>query len=93
MTKRITISLPDDVAAYVEQGGGNSSGFIADVLRRRMDADDLRAQWAAAGYLVTDADVARARARLAGLLPITDDQHQRNLEWLTTFDHDHPTAA
>jgi len=46
MTRRITISLPDDVAAYAERAGSNTSGFIAEVLRRRMRADGLRARLA-----------------------------------------------
>ncbi|HET8658809.1 MAG TPA: hypothetical protein VFM55_07395 [Micromonosporaceae bacterium] len=92
MTRRITISLPDDVAEYAERSGGNTSGFIADVLRRRMRTDTLRAQWAKRGYLVTDEDLERTRARLASLPPIGDEQHARNLAWLEQFDND-ATAA
>ena len=88
MTRRITISLPDDVAAYAERAGNNTSGFIADVLRRRMRADNLRARWAQLGYLVTDEDVDRARARLGALPPISDEQHAQNLAWLRQFDGD-----
>jgi hypothetical protein len=91
MTRRITISLPDDVAAYVERS--NTSGFIADVLRRRMRADSLRARWAELGYVVTDDDVERARDRLANLPPISDDKYAANLEWLRQFDSDATTAA
>ncbi len=87
MTRRITISLPDEVAAYAEQAG-NTSGFIAGVLRRRMRADGLREQWATAGYVITDEDVDRARGRLAAQRPISDEGHQRNLEWLAGFDHE-----
>lgn len=92
MTRRITISLPDDVAAYAERSGSNTSGFIADVLRRRMRADSLRARWAEHGYLVTDEDVERTRARLASLPPISDEQHARNLAWLEQLNSD-GTAA
>jgi hypothetical protein len=92
MTRRITISLPDDVAAYVERGGKNTSGFIADVLRRRMHSDSLRARWAERGYVVTEDDVERTRARLADLPPISDAQHAENLAWLRRFDDD-ATAA
>lgn len=92
MTRRITISLPDDVAAYAERAGHNTSGFIADVLRRRMRTDSLRARWAELGYVVTDADVERTRARLAGLSPISDEQHAANLAWLSQFDNDTPAA-
>ena len=92
MTRRITISLPDDVAAYAEQAGHNTSGFIADVLRRRMRADSLRARWADLGYVVTDADVQRTRERLAALAPISDEQHAGNLAWLQQFDADNTAA-
>ncbi|WP_435588961.1 hypothetical protein [Micromonospora chalcea] len=51
-----------------------------------MTADSLRARWAQLGYVVTDEDVAKARARLVALPPITDEQHARNLEWLRQFD-------
>jgi hypothetical protein len=89
MTRRITISLPDDVADYAERAGGNTSGFIASVLRRRMSTDALRAQWAAAGYVISDEDVDRMRQRLAQLPPITDEQHAANLAWLANIDHPH----
>lgn len=91
MTRRITISLPDDVAAYVERG--NTSAFIADVLRRRMHADSLRARWAELGYVVTDVDVERTRDRLAKLPSISDEKYAANLEWLRQFDNDSTSAA
>ena len=93
MTRRITISLPDDVAAYTERAGANTSAFIADVLRRRMHADGLRARWAQLGYVITDDDVERTRARLAARPPITDEQHAQNLAWLHRFDSDTTDAA
>jgi hypothetical protein len=87
MTKRITISLPDDVAAFVERAGANNvSGFVADVLRRRMRADSLRAELAKGGVVITDEDLDRSRARLAALPPITDEKHAANLAWLAEFD-------
>jgi hypothetical protein len=91
MTRRFTISLPEDVARYVGRAR-NTSGFIAEVLRRRMHTDDLRARWAELGYVVTDADVERTRARLADLPPISDDGHAANLAWLSQFDHGTPAA-
>jgi hypothetical protein len=87
MTKRITISLPDDVAAFVEQAGAdNVSGYVADVLRRRMRADSLRADLAARGMVITDEDLDRMRAKLAALPPITDERHAERLAWLAHFD-------
>jgi hypothetical protein len=93
MTRRITISLPDDVAAYAERAGNNTSGFIADVLRRKMRADSLRARWQQLGHVITDEDVERTRARLATLAPISDDRHAQNLAWLRQFDSDTTDAA
>jgi hypothetical protein len=88
MTKRITISLPDDVAAFVEKAGAdNVSGYVADVLRRRMRADSLRAQLAARGMVITDEDLDRMRAKLAALPPISDEKHAANLAWLAQFDN------
>jgi hypothetical protein len=35
MTKRITISVPDDVAAHLERvGDGRVSGYVAEAVRR-----------------------------------------------------------
>ena len=93
MTRRITISWPDDVAEYAEQADTNTSGFIASVLRRKMRADGLRSQWAATGYVVTDDDVERVRAQVGALAPISEDKHLRNLQWLASFDTDNASAA
>jgi hypothetical protein len=93
MTRRITISLPDDVAAYVERTEGSTSGFIADILRRRMNADSLRANWARLGYEVTDRDIERTRSGLASRPPIGDEQHAANLAWLRQFDDDRNAVA
>jgi hypothetical protein len=88
MTRRITISLPDDVAAYAERAGNNTSGFIAEVLRRKMRTDSLRARLAELGHAVSGEDVERTRARLAALPPISDEQHARNLATLARYDSD-----
>jgi hypothetical protein len=40
MTMRITASLPDDVAEYVQANAdGNASAFIARLVRQRRDAE------------------------------------------------------
>ncbi|MGC4863999.1 hypothetical protein ACLQ3B_01000 [Micromonospora sp. DT53] len=93
MTRRITISLPDDVAAYVERTQGNTSGFITGILRRKMRADSLRVRWAQLGYVVTDEDIERTRSHLAARAPISDEQHARNTEWLRQFDQDGSATA
>jgi hypothetical protein len=88
MTKRITISLPDDVAAFVEQAGAdNVSGYVADVLRRRMRVTRLRQEMAVQGLVITDDDIERSRQRLAALPPISDEKHAANLTWLAQFDN------
>lgn len=92
MTRRISISLPDDVAEYVERSPVTTSSFVADVIRRKMRADGLRAQWVEHGYVVTDEDVERARRRLAEHPSITDEQHDRNMRWLRQLG-DEATAA
>lgn len=38
--------------------------------------------------VVTDEDVERARRRLAQPPPISDEQHDRNMEWLRQFGGD-----
>ncbi|MFF3668737.1 hypothetical protein [Microtetraspora malaysiensis] len=70
MTKKITISLPDDLAAEA-QASGNASAYIADALRQRRRVeqdlaimDDL---WGA-GWQdgITDEERARAARLLTG---------------------------
>ena len=71
MTKRVTVSLPDDVAAYLDREG-NASAAVADALRARMDrAAATVAMLRAVGIEVTDA----GRDRVRGSLPrLTADQ-------------------
>ncbi|WFF06519.1 hypothetical protein O7622_26295 [Micromonospora sp. WMMD1076] len=45
------------------------------------------------GCSVTDDDVERARRRLAQQPPITDEQHDRNMEWLRQFGGDGAAGA
>lgn len=42
---------------------------------------------------VADEDVERARRRLAQQPPITDEQHDRNMEWLRQFGGDGAAGA
>lgn len=64
MTKKITVSLPDDVAARLKQEK-NISAFVADAVRRRMSSEGMDALLARAGIVVTPEGKARARAKLA----------------------------
>ncbi|WP_449065942.1 hypothetical protein [Planomonospora algeriensis] len=64
MTKRITISLPDDLAEEA-QGSGNASGYIAEALREQRRVKDgmaaLDRLWGAGWQSgITDADRERA---------------------------------
>lgn len=65
MTKKITISIPDAVAAYLEENVENVSGYFAELAKR----DQRRAiglqQLSDAGYHPTDEGVERMRRRLA----------------------------
>jgi hypothetical protein len=49
MTKKISVSLPDDVAAFLEQRK-NASAFVAEAVRLRMRAIDNRAVLQSAGF-------------------------------------------
>lgn len=71
MTKRVTVSLPDDVAAYLD-AEANASAAVTDALRARMQRGAAAAAMLrAAGFNLTDEGIARAR----GTLPrLTDEQ-------------------
>jgi hypothetical protein len=84
MTRRITISLPDDVAAFVDQHT-NASGFITEVVRGRMTAEALRERLAQHGVVVTDAGVQRCREQMAAMPPVTPTVSRRRRSWLTQF--------
>ncbi|SCG72718.1 hypothetical protein [Micromonospora inositola] len=65
MTKRVTVSLPDDVAAYLD-GEENASAAVTDALRARMDrAAATAAMLRAVGIDVTEV----GRERVRGTLP------------------------
>src|SRR5688572_92451 len=51
MTRRVTISLPDDVAAQLDAVPDRQvSAYVADALRRRRASDEIRAALSAAGH-------------------------------------------
>ena len=77
MTKKIAVSLPDDVAERLE-GLPNVSAFVADALRHRLRAIDARRQLVDAGFAITDEGIADARARrLAAHAAITDEVREQ----------------
>jgi hypothetical protein len=63
MTKRVTVSLPDDVAARLDREP-NASSFVAEALRERIDRERTLELLAAHGFEITDEGRARARALL-----------------------------
>ena len=75
MTKRVTVSLPDDVAAYLD-GEANASAAVADALRARMDRGAATAAMLrAVGIEVTE----EGRARVRGTMPpLTAEQRAEN---------------
>ena len=63
MTRRFSISLPEDVAAELDRVE-NASAFIADCIRQRRRRDTVRTVLANAGYEITEEGVERMRQRL-----------------------------
>jgi hypothetical protein len=71
MTRRITVSLPDDVAEYLNKHP-NSSAIVTEAIRARMQRSaTTRAMLEAVGFRLTDEGAAWARSVLE---PLTDEQ-------------------
>ena len=66
MTRRISISLPDDVAAELDHVD-NASAYIAEAIRQRRRRESLRRVVAEAGYEITEDGIARMRDTVARL--------------------------
>ena len=65
MTRRITISVPDDVAEQLEAIPARQvSAYVTEALRRRRVSDDMRSALAAAGHRVYPYDPEGAAHRL-----------------------------
>jgi hypothetical protein len=63
MTKKIAISLPDDIAERVAQED-NASAYIADAIRRRMVSEKVRAALRGLGFELSPGGMAETRAEL-----------------------------
>ena len=63
MTRKFSITLPDDLAALLDDQE-NASAFVAEALRRQRQSEDARAFLARQGYHVTDEGVSRMHSRL-----------------------------
>lgn len=61
MTQRVTVSLPDDVAARLERER-NASAYVTEAVRERIVREQTMELLAAHGFEVTDEGKARARA-------------------------------
>ena len=59
MTKKITVSLPDDIAERLSHED-NASAFVAESIRRRMLGETVRRQLREAGINVTEEGIAKA---------------------------------
>jgi hypothetical protein len=71
MTRRITVSLPDDVAEYLDQHP-NTSAVVTEAVRARMQQGaTTRAMLKAAGFNITEEGVAKWREALR---PPTEEQ-------------------
>jgi hypothetical protein len=86
MTRRITVSLPDDVAEYLDRHP-NSSAVVAEAVRARMDRTaTTRQMLAAAGFTITEEGVARWRGKFG---PPTEAQRSESLRYLEALEAGH----
>ena len=63
MTKKLTVSLPDDIAERLSRET-NVSAFVAQAVRRQMDRERTVALLGKAGYDLTVGDAEEGFARL-----------------------------
>jgi hypothetical protein len=66
MTKKIAISIPDDVAERLGSVD-NVSAYVTEAVRMRMRSEQTRAALEQLGFNITDEGVARMRERLRKL--------------------------
>jgi hypothetical protein len=66
MTKRVTVSLPDHIAARLAREP-NVSAYVAEAIEGKMRGERVRQQLADDGIRITDEGLARVRERLAEL--------------------------
>jgi hypothetical protein len=86
MTRRITVSLPDDVAQYLDKHP-NSSAIVAEAVRARMERGAaVAAALRAAGFNLTDEGIASARGKLPRL---TEQQRAESRRYLEAFEAGH----
>jgi len=74
MTVKLSVSLPDDVAEFL-QGQGNVSGFIADTVRDRMP-EARRARLRAAAAELAHRQSQRTADEIAADRELQEHQHE-----------------
>ena len=80
MTKKIAISVPDDVAARLEREP-NVSAFITEAVRARMTGESVRRTLEQAGFVLTDEGRTRVAEEFAALrASITPEVERRSAE-------------
>jgi hypothetical protein len=86
MTRRITVSLPDDVAEYLDQHP-NSSAIVTEAVRARMErVATTKAMLEAAGFRLTPKGQAWARSVLR---PLTAEQRAESKRYLEALEAGH----
>jgi hypothetical protein len=63
MTRRLTVSLPDDIAGRLDKES-NASAYVTQALRRQMDREHTEGLLSAHGFVITPEGRAAARAKL-----------------------------
>jgi hypothetical protein len=82
MTKRITVSLPDDVAAYLD-AEDNASAAVTDAVRARMRRGEATlAMMRATGMPVTRAGIDRIKGTVPPLSPAQRAESRRRADLL-----------
>jgi hypothetical protein len=83
MTKKIAISLPDDVAERVAQED-NASAFIADAVRQRMRSEETRRVLRGAGFDLSPATIAETRRKVESIRATVTPELRAKAARLTT---------
>jgi hypothetical protein len=90
MTRKLAISVPDDVAERLDRES-NVSAFIVDSVRRRMASESTRRTLAEAGFTIDEERIEATRRRLDELQSaITPDLRVRAAELKTRIDRGRP---
>jgi hypothetical protein len=93
MTRRVTVSVPDDVAAALDALPARQvSAYVTDAIRLRHTADQVRDALRNAGHPDYPVDPEGARARLAAGCVPADLAARVAQEWATELDRPVPVV-